>query len=150
MWPTLKREQKRELIYAITELTVSVLQIVPDKIQVLIQEVERENWGKAGAAASDPNFAHDSRLTNWATKESYHSDGNEIRGMAIATIDIWNTFDQETKDHWVMRLSHLIHTFTNAPLDKILIVIREMIPGNWGQSGVTGADPDFLTKSRAL
>ncbi|MBL3199862.1 4-oxalocrotonate tautomerase, partial [Klebsiella pneumoniae] len=40
--------------------------------------------------------------------------------------------------------------YTHAPLDKVLILIREMIPGNWGQSGVTGANADFLSKSRTF
>lgn len=85
---------------------------------------------------------------NWNTQESYHTPANTVDGMAIITIDIWNTFDQETKDIWVKQLTQTTSKFTHAPLDKVLIVIREMIPGNWGQSGVTGADPDFLSKSR--
>lgn len=149
-WPTMSKEDKKDFIYEVTDLTTNLLQIVPDKIQVLVQEVEKENWGKAGASASEPNFAHKSRLTNWSTKESYHTPDNEINGMAVVTIDIWNTFDQELKDMWVKQLTHLTNKFTHAPLDKVLIVIREMIPGNWGQSGVTGADKDFLSKSRIL
>jgi 4-oxalocrotonate tautomerase len=62
----------------------------------------------------------------------------------------WNTFDQDTKDKWVNQLTQLTAKYTHAPLDKVLILIREMIPGNWGQSGVTGADKDFLSKSRTF
>ncbi len=89
-WPTMTKVQKKELIYKITELTTQELQIVPDKIQVLIQELKKENWGKAGSAASDPNFARDSRVTDWATRESYHNHADDINGMAVVTIDIWN------------------------------------------------------------
>ncbi|TVY03085.1 tautomerase family protein [Cohnella terricola] len=147
-WPTMTKEQKKEFIFKITELTTQELQIVPDKIQVLIQELEKENWGKAGSAASNPDFAQESRVIDWETKESYHKHADDINGMAVVTIDVWNTFDQATKDRWVQSLTQLIVNFTHAPLDKVLIVIREMIPGNWGQSGVTGADKDFLSKSR--
>lgn len=147
-WPTMSTEEKKEFIYTVTELTTTLLQIVPDKIQVIITELVKENWGKAGAVASDASFAELSRVVNWDTKESYHTLDSNIDGMAIITIDIWNTFDQDTKDKWVNQLTQLTSTLTHAPIDKVLIVIREMIPGNWGQSGVTGADKDFLSKSR--
>ncbi len=127
-----------------------LLKIVPDKIQVLITELEKENWGKAGAVASDATFAEKSRVSDWETKESYYTPGCNVNGMAIIKIDIWNTFDQETKDKWVKELTQVTSKYTHAPLDKVLILIREMIPGNWGQSGVTGSNADFLSKSRTF
>lgn len=45
-WPTMSTEEKKEFIYNVTELTIKRLKIVPDKIQVLITELEKENWGK--------------------------------------------------------------------------------------------------------
>lgn len=106
--------------------------------------------GKAGAVASDATFAEKSRVSNWETKESYDTSDRNVDGMAIIKIDIWNTFDQETKDKWVNELTQVTSKYTHAPLDKVLILIREMIPGNWGQSGVTGAHADFLSKSRTF
>ncbi len=50
------------------------------------------------------------------------------------------------RDKWVNELTQVTSKYTHAPLDKVLILIREMIPGNWGQSGVTGANADFLSK----
>lgn len=47
-WPTMSTEEKKEFIYSVTELTIKLLKIVPDKIQVLIKELEKENWGKLG------------------------------------------------------------------------------------------------------
>ena len=47
-WPTMSTEEKREFIYNVTELTIKRLKIVPDKIQVLITELEKEigeSWG---------------------------------------------------------------------------------------------------------
>lgn len=85
-------------------------------------------------------------MSDWETKESYDTPGRNVDGMAIIKIDIWNTFDQETKDKWVNELTQVTFKYTHAPLDKVLILIREMIPGNWGQSGVTGANADFLSE----
>ncbi|MFJ7887098.1 4-oxalocrotonate tautomerase family protein [Lysinibacillus xylanilyticus] len=147
-WPTMSKEEKKEYIFSVTELTTKLLNIVPDKIQIVIHELAKENWGKAGAVANDANFAEKSRVVNWETKESYQTQESNVDGMAIIAIDIWNTFDQMTKDKWVNQLTQTTSKFTHAPIDNVLIVIREMIPGNWGQSGVTGADPDFLSKSR--
>lgn len=147
-WPTMSIEEKKEFIYSVTELTTKLLKIVPDKIQIVIHELPKENWGKAGAVATDAAFAEKSRIINWDSQESYQTQENSIDGMAIIAIDIWNTFEQVTKDKWVNQLTQITSEFTHAPIDKVLIVIREMIPGNWGQSGVTGADPDFLSKSR--
>lgn len=104
--------------------------------------------GKAGAIALDATFSEKSRVINWDTKDSYDTMSSKIDGMAIIKIDVWDTFDQETKDLWVNQLTQLTSRYTQAPSDKVLILIREMIPGNWGQSGVTGADRDFLSKSR--
>lgn len=142
--------RKKEFIYEVTELTIKRLKIVPAKIQVLITELEKENFGGSVAVASDAIFAGKSRVSNWETKESYDTRDRKVDGMAIIKIDIWNTFDQETKDKWVNKLTQLTSKCTHAPLDKVLILIREMIPGNWGQSGVTGADKDFLSKSRTF
>ena len=89
--------------------------------------------GKAGAVASDATFAEKSRVSNWETKESYDTSSGNVDGMAIIKIDIWNTFDQETKDKWVNELTQVTSKYTHAPLDKVLILIREMIPGNWGK-----------------
>lgn len=147
-WPTMSNEEKKEYIFSVTELTTKLLKIVPDKIQIVIHELAKENWGKAGAVANDTNFAENSRVVNWETKETYQTQASNVDGMAIITIDIWDTFDQVIKDKWVNQLTQITSKFTHAPMDMVLIVIREMIPGNWGQSGITGADKDFLSKSR--
>lgn len=49
--------RKKEFIYEVTELTIKRLKIVPDKIQVLITELEKEDWGKLEPVASDAIFA---------------------------------------------------------------------------------------------
>lgn len=45
-WPTMSTEEKKEFIFTITELTTNLLKIVPDKIQILTKELEKENWEK--------------------------------------------------------------------------------------------------------
>lgn len=64
-WPTMSIEEKKEFIYEVTELTIKRLKIVPDKIQVLITELEKGNFGKSVAIASDAIFAGKSRVSNW-------------------------------------------------------------------------------------
>ena len=149
-WPTMSRSKKRELIHRITDITVDTLEMIPDKIQVLIQEQDPENFGKAGAMASDQTFSEDSRITDWNTRSTYGTAEVPVHAMVILTIDVWDTFQQETKDEWVARLTDSVTTLTNAPGDKVLVLIREMPPGNWGQNGVTGANDEFLAKSRKL
>ncbi|PFE06847.1 4-oxalocrotonate tautomerase [Bacillus cereus] len=126
-WPTMLTEEKKEFIYNVTVFTIKLLKIVPDKIQVLITELEKEHWGKAGAVASDATFAEKSRVSNWETKESYDTPGHNVDGMAIIKIDIWNTFDQDTKDKWVNELTQVTSKYSHAPLDKVLILIRELM-----------------------
>lgn len=60
-----------------------------------------------------------SRVFNWDTKESYFTPDSNVDGMAIIKIDIWNTFDQDTKDKWVNQLTQLTSKYTHAPLDKV-------------------------------
>lgn len=64
----------------------------------MINELEKEKWEKAGAVAIDATFAEKSRVSNWDTKESYYTPDSNVDGMAIIKIDIWNTFEQDTKD----------------------------------------------------
>jgi len=41
-------EQKRELVKAITDAVVSVLDVEPEWVSVLIEEFNRENWATGG------------------------------------------------------------------------------------------------------
>jgi 4-oxalocrotonate tautomerase len=45
--------QKRALVAAITEAMVEHAGCSPDHLHVVIHEVEKENWGRAGILASD-------------------------------------------------------------------------------------------------
>jgi 4-oxalocrotonate tautomerase len=45
--------QKRALVAAITEAFVQAYGVTPEQVQVFIQEVDDENWAKAGNLAAD-------------------------------------------------------------------------------------------------
>jgi len=46
-------EQKRELVKAITEVTCQTLQCSPESVDIIIQDVKKENWATAGKLWSD-------------------------------------------------------------------------------------------------
>jgi 4-oxalocrotonate tautomerase len=46
-------EQKRELATSITNSVVSILDVEPEWVTVLIEELDRENWATAGEIHSD-------------------------------------------------------------------------------------------------
>ena len=47
-------EQKKKLAEAITRVSVEVLGVEPDSVDVLITEVKRENWATGGKLWSEP------------------------------------------------------------------------------------------------
>ena len=47
-------EQKKELVEAITRVTVEVLGGSPDSVDILITDVKRENWATGGTLWSEP------------------------------------------------------------------------------------------------
>lgn len=46
-------EQKRAFVKAITEVTCQTLDCGPESVDIVIQEVKRENWATAGKLWSD-------------------------------------------------------------------------------------------------
>jgi len=46
-------EQKRQLAEAITRVTTEVLGSAPESVNILITDVKRENWAKAGQLCLD-------------------------------------------------------------------------------------------------
>lgn len=46
-------EQKRQLVQAVTAALVETLDVKPEWVTVLIEELERENWATAGELHSD-------------------------------------------------------------------------------------------------
>lgn len=143
-------ETKKEVIYRVTEITTNLLNAPPDKIQVITQELSKDNWGKSGAVLDDKHFSRDSRLVDWETKESYYSEQLKDENMILITIDVWDMYTQDQKNSWVEELTSYFVRNLHIPKDNILILIRDMPSGNWGQSGVTGANSNFLNESRLI
>jgi 4-oxalocrotonate tautomerase len=48
MHPGRTSEQKSEFVREVTRVTVEILKCPPESVDVVIQEVPREHWGKAG------------------------------------------------------------------------------------------------------
>ncbi|WP_442782372.1 4-oxalocrotonate tautomerase [Collimonas fungivorans] len=46
-------EQKRAFVKAVTEVTCQTLDCGPESVDIIIQEVKRENWATAGKLWSD-------------------------------------------------------------------------------------------------
>ena len=53
LWEGRTLEQKRALVQAITEAMVEHAGVKPDGLHVILQEVPRENWGRAGILGVD-------------------------------------------------------------------------------------------------
>lgn len=47
------REQKAEIVKSFTDTLVRVLGKVPENTHIVIQEIEREDWGHAGVLVAD-------------------------------------------------------------------------------------------------
>ncbi|AIY43123.1 Putative tautomerase (4-oxalocrotonate tautomerase) protein [Collimonas arenae] len=46
-------EQKRAFVKAVTEVTCQTLDCGPESVDIIIEEVKRENWATAGKLWSD-------------------------------------------------------------------------------------------------
>jgi 4-oxalocrotonate tautomerase len=54
MWEGRTHEQKAALVAAITEAMVRHAGASPDHLHVIIHEVPKHNWGRAGRLGSEP------------------------------------------------------------------------------------------------
>lgn len=53
LWPGRTVEQKRKLVRAITDAMIEHADARPDGLHVIIHEVSKENWGRAGVLGVD-------------------------------------------------------------------------------------------------
>jgi len=53
LWEGRTVEQKRALVRAITDAMVEHAGARPDALHVILQEIPRENWGRAGVLGVD-------------------------------------------------------------------------------------------------
>lgn len=55
LWEGRTADQKRRLVEAVTQAMVEHADAKPDHLHVVLQEVPKENWGRAGVLGSDRN-----------------------------------------------------------------------------------------------
>ncbi|OGS27841.1 MAG: 4-oxalocrotonate tautomerase [Elusimicrobia bacterium RIFOXYB2_FULL_48_7] len=53
MWKGRTHEQKKKLVEKVTSATVESIGCPPEAVQIIINEVDKENWGLAGQLASE-------------------------------------------------------------------------------------------------
>lgn len=53
LWEGRTLEQKRSLVRAITDAMVEHASARPDALHVILQEIPKENWGRAGVLGVD-------------------------------------------------------------------------------------------------
>lgn len=73
-WEGFNEEQKMRWIKELTDVTVNLFSIPPDKVLVVLREVSLTNWGQAGIVASDPDFLTKSRITELPLKQKQLND----------------------------------------------------------------------------
>lgn len=56
MWEGRTDEQKRRLVKAITDAMVEHANAKPDSLHVIIHDIPRNSWARAGKLSSDPDF----------------------------------------------------------------------------------------------
>lgn len=140
--------QKREVVYKVTELTIKELNVPPDKIQVILQTIERDCIGRAGVTLDNDKFSEDSRLVQLEPKKSYYDDLPRNEDMISVELDIWDSFNIEQKEILSQKINKFFVDKFNLSGDNILIIIRDVSPNNWVQNGILGGRTDFLQESR--
>lgn len=62
-WEGFNAEQKQKWVKELTDVTVNLFNLPPDKVLVILREVPLANWGQAGTVATDFDFLSKSRIT---------------------------------------------------------------------------------------
>ncbi|MGM0338572.1 hypothetical protein [Enterococcus sp. AZ007] len=145
---SLNEKEKEKVAWTITKSTVEVLKVAPDKIQVLLQSKSRENFSRAGAILSNNDFSTRSRETSFEKMENYHVGALRDEEMVIIELDIWQNFSVDEKTILGTNITRFFYKEFDINRDNILILVRDMEPANWIQSGISGVNQDFLELSR--
>lgn len=62
-WEGFSETQKRQWIKELSDVTINLFNLPPDKVLVILREVPLANWGQAGTVATDSDFFVKSRIT---------------------------------------------------------------------------------------
>jgi 4-oxalocrotonate tautomerase len=68
--------------------------------------------------------------------------------MPFISVTTWPTLGDDKSKALIEGLTLTAHEVTGAPMDKIIVVIKEIPQARWGEGGVLGSDPDFSELSR--
>lgn len=142
-------DEKNELALFITKTTVSLFHVFPDKIQVVIHNLEKNDAFRGGYSPMDPDFNKKSRINSKDYKDSYYTDKftNEENLITIV-VDTFSGFSFLDKSSLMNTITTYIIKKYNVSGDNIVGFIHDISPENWFQNGTSGRDPEFLTKSR--
>lgn len=66
-WEGFSKEQKKQWVKELTNVTVKLFNLPPDKVLVILRDTPLANWGQAEMVASDPDFLQKSRITELKT-----------------------------------------------------------------------------------
>ncbi len=53
LWPGRTKEQKKELVEAITDAVENIMGTAPDRTTVIFNEVSKDDWAQGGKLASE-------------------------------------------------------------------------------------------------
>lgn len=62
-WEGFSETQKQQWIKELSDVTINLLNLPPDKVLIILREVPLANWGQAGTVATDSDFLAKSRIT---------------------------------------------------------------------------------------
>jgi len=63
VWEGFSDEQKKQWVKELTDVSVNLLNLPPDKILVVLRDTPLTNWAQAGTVATDPEFVTKSRIS---------------------------------------------------------------------------------------
>ncbi|EOI55447.1 tautomerase family protein [Enterococcus gilvus] len=144
----LNKEEKEKISLTITKLTVSELKVAPDKVQVLVQTGDKENFARSGVSPTSSTFSSDSRKVDGLFEASYFSGTVSEEDLILVELDIWRNFSVNEKSILGYKITDFFKKEYHVSGDNVLILIRDMDPSNWIQNGVSGIDEEFLDRSR--
>lgn len=68
--------------------------------------------------------------------------------MPFIQISTWKMSNEAQVQNMMEAVTLAVHQASGAPLDKISVVINEILPSRWSDAGICGNDPQFPIKSR--
>lgn len=141
--------EKDEMASFITKATVSQLHVFPDKIQVLIHNVGKNDSYRGGYSPISPEFNIKSRINSQDFQESYYTDKfNHDEDLITIVVDSFSGFSFLDKSLLMKTITAYMVKNYNISGDNVVGFIHDISPENWFQNGTSGRDPEFLTKSR--